>query len=117
MKAWRCKPLGIHFNEGCVGGLEHGICTLKVTPENKWSQNPPAELCCDAKDIVIVPAAVHAAQQAAIAAAKTIIEQARATLKKAMLSGDIPTTPNTYTLVNADLDLRDALALIQKAKG
>ena len=68
-------------------------------------------------EVEILPAADYDTQQAAIAGAKTIIEQARATLKKAMLSGDIPTTPNTYTLVNADLDLRDALALIQKAKG
>lgn len=51
----------------------------------------------------------------ALGAADKEIETAQAILKKAMLSGDIPTTPNTYTLVNADMDLRAAHSLITAA--
>lgn len=89
MKAAICKPLGVHFNFGCVGGLEHGICLLKVDEENKWSQNPPAEICCDAKDVIITPLAVYETQQAALREAENFIKAAQefvATIK--IKSGD-----------------------------
>ena len=57
----------------------------------------------------------NAALREALGVADKKIELGKALLKKAMLSGDIPTTPNTYTLVNTDMYLNEARALIEAA--
>ena len=57
----------------------------------------------------------YARQQAALAAADKKIMTARALAKDAMLKGQLPENEHAIKLVNADIELREARALIAAA--